>query len=265
MATKLPADHSPLQNQLLAALPNEVFDRLAQHLELVPMPLGQVLYESGSPMLYTYFPTSAIACLHYVLENGASLEIAGVGKEGIVGISAFLGGNSTPSFTTVFYGGYGYRLKARLIIEEFERAGALLHLLLRYTQALMTQVSQSAFCNRHHSIEQQLSRWLLINLDRVPTNELTITQELISTMLGVRREGITDAAGNLQRAGFIKYRRGHISVIDRVGLESTACECYHVVKKEFDRLLSGSSTPNKPLQALSTNNKESTTLRVISV
>ena len=233
-----PALHTPHQNHLFAALPAEVFERLSPHLELILMPLGQVLYESGGQLQYIYFPTTAIVSLHYVMENGASAEIASVGNEGVLGISLFMGGNTTPGLATVHTGGYGYRrLKARLIIEEFNRAGPLMGLMLRYTQALMTQISQAVVCNRHHLVEQQLCCWLLSTLDRLPSNELTITQELIASMLGVRREGITEAAGNLQRASLISYRRGHITVSDRAGLESHACECYSVVKKEFCRLL----------------------------
>jgi CRP-like cAMP-binding protein len=201
------------------------------------MPLGEVLYESGGHLQHVYFPTTAIVSLHYLLESGASAEIAGVGNEGVLGISLFMGGNTTPSLATVQTGGCGYRLKGRLMMEEFNHAGPMMRLMLRYTQALMTQISQTAVCNRHHSIEQQLCRWLLLTLDRLPSQELTITQELIAGMLGVRREGITEAAGNLQRAGLISYRRGHIKVLDRSGLESLVCECYQVVKKEFHRLL----------------------------
>jgi len=233
---------SPNQNYLLAALPTAEFERIAPHLELVAMPLGEVLYESGGQLQYVYFPTTAIVSLHYVMENGASSEIAGVGNEGVVGTSLFMGGNTTPSRAIVSTGGQGYRLKARILLEEFHRAegrraGILQHLLLRYTQALLTQISQTAVCNRHHSVEQQLCRWLLLTLDRAPSNELTITQELIAGMLGVRREGITESAGHLQQAGCISYRRGHIAVLDRQGLESRVCECYAVVKKEHDRLL----------------------------
>jgi len=232
-----PTRHTPSQNHLFAALPAEVFERLSPHLELIPMPLGQVIYESGGQLQHVYFPTTAIVSLHYVMENGASAEIAGVGNEGVLGISLFMGGDTTPTLSTVYTGGYGYRLKARLIMEEFNRAGPLMRLMLRYTQALMTQISQAVVCNRHHSVEQQLCRWLLSTLDRLPSNELTITQELIASMLGVRREGITEAAGNLQRAGLISYRRGHITVLKRAGLESRTCECYNVVKKESHRLL----------------------------
>ncbi|MHB8167536.1 MAG: Crp/Fnr family transcriptional regulator [Sulfuricella sp.] len=202
------------------------------------MPLGEVLCESGGQLQHVYFPTTAIVSLHYVMENGASSEIAGVGNEGVLGISLFMGGNTTPSRAIVQTAGHGYRLKARLLMEEFNRAGLTMRLLLRYTQALITQISQTAVCNRQHSVEQQLCRWLLLTLDRLPSNELTMTQELIASMLGVRREGITETAGNLQRAGLISYRRGHITVLDRSGLESHTCECYNVVKKEFHRLLS---------------------------
>jgi len=233
---------SPNQNQLLAALPTAEFERIAPHLELIAMPLGDVLYESGGQMQYVYFPTTAIVSLHYVTESGASSEIAGVGNEGVLGISLFMGGNTTPSRAIVQTAGHGYRLQARLLMDEFNRAGGrragvMQGLLLRYTQALITQISQTAVCNRHHSVEQQLCRWLLLTLDRLPSNELTITQELIATMLGVRREGITVAAGHLQQTGCIRYRRGHITVLDRSGLESRVCECYAVVKKEHDRLL----------------------------
>ena len=202
------------------------------------MPLGEALYESGGQLHHAYFPTTAIVSLHYVMENGASAEIAGVGNEGVVGISLFMGGNTTPSRATVCTGGYGYRLKARLLVDEFNRAGPLMRLMLRYTQALITQMSQTAVCNRHHTMEQQMCRWLLLTLDRLPTHDLIMTQELIATMLGVRREGITETAGYLQRAGLISYRRGHITVLNRSGLESRSCECYGVVKKEFRRLLS---------------------------
>lgn len=237
MAAINPARHTPNQNHLLAALPAEILERLSPHLELIPMPFGQALYKSGGQLQHVYFPTTAIVSLHYIMENGASAEIAGVGNEGVLGISIFMGGNTTPSLATVYTGGYGYRLKAQLMMEEFNRAGPLMRLMLRYTQALMTQISQTAVCNRHHSVEQQLCRWLLSTLDRLPSNELTITQELIASMLGVRREGITEAAGNLQRAGLISYRRGHITVLKRAGLESRTCECYNVVKKESHRLL----------------------------
>ena len=228
---------TPNQNHLLAALPGEILERISPHLELISMPLGEVLCESGGQLQHVYFPTTAIVSLHYVMENGASAEIAGVGNEGVLGISLFMGGNTTPSRATVQTAGYGYRLKGRLMMEEFNRSGPMMRLMLRYTQALITQISQTAVCNRHHSVEQQLCRWLLSTLDRLPSNELTMTQELIASMLGVRREGITEAAGHLQQAGFIRYRRGHITVLDRSGLESRVCECYTVVKNEYDRLL----------------------------
>lgn len=225
------------KNHLLAALPPDEFARLSPHLELVPMRLGEVLYEPGSVMKYVYFPTTSIVSLLYVMEDGASAEIAVVGNEGILGISLFMGGETTPSRAVVQSSGDGYRLKAQLLKDEFNRAGPMLHLLLRYTQALITQMAQTAVCNRHHSIDQQLCRWLLLSLDRLPSNELKMTQELIANMLGVRREGVTEAAGKLQNAGLIHYSRGHITVIDRAGLEARVCECYAVVKKEFDRLL----------------------------
>ena len=234
----MPSPHSPNQNHLLAALPTAEFERLAAHLELVPMPLGEMLYEPGGQLQHAYFPTTAIVSLHYVMESGASAETAGVGNEGVVGISLFMGGDTTPSSAVVQTAGHAYRLESRLLKQEFNRAGLMQRLLLRYTQALMTQMSQTAACNRHHSVEQQLCRWLLLTLDRLPSNELVMTQELVASMLGVRREGITEAAGKLQRAGFISYRRGHIAVLDRAGLETRACECYAVVKKELSRLLS---------------------------
>jgi CRP-like cAMP-binding protein len=230
--------HSPGQNRLLAALPAAEFERLAPHLELVPMLLGETLYEPGGRLQHVYFPTTAIVSLHYVLESGASVEIAGVGNEGILGISLFMGGETTPSSAVVQTGGHGYRLPGKLLKEEFHRAGLMQRLLLRYTQALLTQMCQTAACNRHHSIEQQLCRWLLLTLDRLPSSELIMTQELVANALGVRRESITEAAGNLQRAGFVRYRRGHIAVLERSGLEAGACECYSVVKKEFARLMS---------------------------
>ena len=227
----------PRENQLLARLPDEELVRWLPHLELVDMPLGKVLYESGATLLYVYFPTSAIVSLLYVMEDGASAEIAVVGYEGIVGISRFMGGESTPSRAVVQSGGNGYRLKASLMLEEFNRAGTVMHLLLRYTQALITQMAQTAVCNRHHTLDQQLCRWLLLSLDRLRSNELVMTQELIANMLGVRREGVTAAAGRLHRAGLINYQRGHISVLDRWQLERRTCECYAVVKREYDRLL----------------------------
>jgi CRP-like cAMP-binding protein len=229
---------SPKQNHLLAALPTAELEALAAHLELVPLPLGKMLYEPGGQLQHAYFPTTAIVSLHYVMESGASAETAGVGNEGVVGISLFMGGNTTSSSAVVQTAGHAYRLERRLLMQEFNRAGALQRLLLRYTQALITQMAQTAACNRHHSVEQQLCRWLLLTMDRQASNELVMTQELVASMLGVRREGITEAAGNLQRAGFISYRRGHISVLDRSGLETRACECYAVVKRELGRLLS---------------------------
>jgi len=230
--------HNPTQNHLLAALPTDEFERLAPQLELVEMPLGEVLYESGGQLNHVYFPTTSIVSLLYVLENGSSAEIAVVGNEGILGISLFMGGETTPSRAVVQSEGFGYRLKAAILKEEFNRFGPVLRLLLRYTQALITQMTQTAVCNRHHTIEQQLCRWLLLSFDRLPTDSLNMTQELIANMLGVRREGVTVAAGNLQRAGLIDYNRGRIKMLDRPGLEKAVCECYTVVKQEFDRLLS---------------------------
>jgi CRP-like cAMP-binding protein len=231
-------DHSPRQNYLLAAMPAAEFQRLSPHLELVDLSLGEALYEPGGRLDHVYFPTTSIISLLYVLENGASAEIAVVGNEGILGISLFMGGETTPSRAVVQSAGLGYRLRAPLLKEEFNRAGPVLRLLLRYTQALITQMTQTAVCNRHHSIEQQLCRWLLLSLDRLSSSSLTMTQELIANMLGVRREGVTVAARNLQRAGLIRYSRGRIDVLDRPGLEKTVCECYAVVKTEFERLLS---------------------------
>ena len=230
--------HSPNQNHLLAALPTAEFEPLSTHLELVPLLLGQMLYEPDGQLQHAYFPTTAIVSLHYVMESGASAETAGVGNEGVVGISLFMGGNTTPSSAVVQTAGHAYRLERHRLKQEFDKAGLLQRVLLRYTQALITQMAQTAVCNRHHSLEQQLCRWLLLTIDRLPSNELVMTQELVASMLGVRREGITEAAGNLQRAGLISYRRGHIAVIDRAGLETHACECYAVVKKELIRLLS---------------------------
>jgi CRP-like cAMP-binding protein len=233
----VPERHSPHQNHLLAALPAGDYERLASHLELVPMKLGEVLYESGVQLRYVYFPTTSILSLLYVMEDGSSAEIAIVGNEGILGISLFMGGETTPSRAVVQSAGHAFRLKAALLKNEFGRFGPTMHLLLRYTQALITQMSQTAVCNRHHSVDQQLCRWLLLSLDRLQTNELSMTQELIANMLGVRREGVTEAAGKLQDAGLISYRRGQIRVLDRPGLEARSCECYQVVKTEFDRLL----------------------------
>jgi CRP-like cAMP-binding protein len=225
------------KNHLLAALPDSEWERWSPQLEAVEMSLGQVLYESGSTLNYVYFPTTAIVSLLYLLENGASAEIAVVGNEGIVGVSLFMGGESTPSRAVVQSAGAGYRLRSRAMKEEFNRAGPVLHLLLRYTQALITQMSQTAVCNRHHTLDQQLCRWLLLSLDRLEGSDLVMTQELIANMLGVRREGVTEAAGHLQQAGLISYSRGHITVLDRQGLERRTCECYAVVKRETDRLL----------------------------
>lgn len=231
------------KNHLLASLPTEEWKRWAPLLELVDMPLGQVLYESGVTLGYVYFPITAIVSLLYVMENGASAEIAVVGNEGIVGVSLFMGGESTPSRAVVRSAGIGCRLQAPLMKMEFNKAGPVLHLLLRYTQALITQMAQTAVCNRHHSLDQQLCRWLLLSLDRLQGAELVMTQELIANMLGVRREGVTEGALKLQKAGLIKYSRGHITVLDRKGLESRTCECYAVVKREYDRLLP--ATPAK--------------------
>jgi CRP-like cAMP-binding protein len=229
--------YSPKQNHLLAALPAEDFARLQPDLELIPMPLGWVLYESGSHMDYVYFPTTSIVSLLYVMETGASAEIAVTGNDGLVGISLFMGGESTPSRAVVQSGGDGYRLKEDVLKREFATGGRLQRLALRYTQALLTQMSQTAVCNRYHTVDQQLCRWLLLSLDRLESNELVMTQELIANMLGVRREGVTESAGRLQRDGVIHYSRGHISVLSRPKLEALVCECYAVVKKEYDRLL----------------------------
>jgi len=225
------------QNQLLAVLPQDVWQRLAPQMEQVDMPLGQVLCESGSTLKHVYFPVTSIVSLLYVMENGASAEIAVVGNEGIVGISLFMGGDSMPSRVVVQSAGRGLRLKAQLLKEEFNLGGPVMHVLLRYTQALITQMAQTAVCNRHHALEQQLCRWLLLSLDRLSSNELLMTQELIANMLGVRREGVTEAALKLQKLGLISYARGRILVLDRAGLEARTCECYAVVKKEYDRLL----------------------------
>jgi CRP-like cAMP-binding protein len=227
----------PAQNHLLGQLPHAEQQRWFPQLELVDMPLGEVMYEAGATLSHVYFPTTSIVSLLYVMENGASGEIAVVGNEGLVGISLFMGGGSTPSRGVVQSAGKGYRLKSQLMTKEFEKAGPVLHLLLRYTQALITQMSQTAVCNRHHSLDQQLCRWLLLSLDRLQGNELVMTQELIANMLGVRREGVTEGALKLQKAGLIQYARGHITVLDRKGLEKRSCECYAVVKKEYDRLL----------------------------
>ena len=233
----IPTLNGSRKNQLLAALPDMEWQRWLPQLEPVDMPLGLVLYESGATLSHVYFPTTAIVSLLYVMENGASAEIAVVGNEGIVGISLFMGGESTPSRAVVQSAGKGFRLKAQIVKEEFNRAGPVLHLLLRYTQALITQMAQTAVCNRHHSLDQQLCRWLLLSLDRLQDNELVMTQELIANMLGVRREGVTEAALKLQQDGLIRYARGRITVLDRPAIEKRTCECYAVVHKEYQRLL----------------------------
>ncbi|TVR90858.1 MAG: Crp/Fnr family transcriptional regulator [Spirochaetaceae bacterium] len=228
---------APRENRLLAVLKRPEYERIAEYLELVPLPLGEVLYESGGQLDWVYFPTDSIVSLLYVMEDGASAEIAVVGKEGIVGIALFMGGQTMPNRAVVQSAGHAYRLKGSILNAEFARSGAVQHLLLRYTLALLTQMAQTAVCNRHHSVDQQLCRWLLLSLDRLPSNELSMTQELIANMLGVRREGVTEAAGKLQKAGLINYQRGHITVLDRPGLEARVCECYEVVRTEFARLL----------------------------
>ena len=233
----MPTHPDPRMNHLLAALPPDERARWLPALEPVEMPLGHVLYESGMAMTHVYFPATSIVSLLYVMEDGASAEIAVVGNEGIVGVALFMGGETTPSRAVVQSAGLGFRLRGQLLKEEFNRSGPVLHLLLRYTQALITQMAQTAVCNRHHSLDQQLCRWLLLSLDRLHSDELVMTQELIADMLGVRREGVTEAAGHLQQAGLIRYRRGHITVLDRDRLEQRACECYAVVKKEYGRLL----------------------------
>jgi CRP-like cAMP-binding protein len=227
----------PRQNHLLKALPADEYERLFPHLEPVPMPLGHILYESGDKLHYVYFPTTCIISMLYIMENGASAEIAVVGNEGIIGIALFMGGETMPNRAAVQSAGCAYQLRGDQLIKEFNQHGMLHHLLLRYTQALITQMGQTAVCNRHHTVDQQLCRWLLLSLDRLPSSKLTMTQELIANMLGVRREGVTEAAGKLQKAGLINYRRGQITVLDRPGLEARVCECYQVVKAEFDRLL----------------------------
>lgn len=231
----LPTD--PRQNQLLAAMPDAQWQRWLPLLEAVELPLGKVLYESGVEMTHVYFPTTSIVSLLYVMESGASAEIAVVGHEGLVGVALFMGGGSTPSRAVVQSAGQGYRLAAASLKDEFEHAGPVMHLLLRYTQALITQMAQTAACNRHHSVDQQLCRWLLLSLDRLHDDDIVMTQELIANMLGVRREGVTESASKLQKAGLIRYARGRITVLDRAGLEQRSCECYAVVKKEYDRLL----------------------------
>lgn len=233
----MPDAPSPTENHLLAALPQEVRDRLFPFLDLIPMPLGKVIYESGHALRHVYFPTDSIISLLYVMESGASAEISVVGNEGLVGVAVFMGGESTPSRAIVQSAGSAFRLPGQRLKDEFNRHGDLLQLMLRYTQSLITQMAQTAVCNRHHTVDQQLCRWLLLSLDRLSGNHLTMTQELIANMLGVRREGVTEAAGKLQKLGVIEYRRGHITVLDRAGLEKRTCECYAVVKTEYDRLL----------------------------
>ena len=229
--------HNPRQNYLLHSLPAPEFERLSPFLEWVAMPLGSVLYEAGGTLTHAYFPTTAIVSLLYVMEDGASAEISVVGNEGLIGLALFMGGGTMPNRAVVQSAGYSYRLRASVFRQECSRNGPMLTLMLRFTQALFTQMAQTAVCNRHHSVDQQLCRWLLLSLDRLPDNELTMTQELIANMLGVRREGVTVAAGHLQEAGLITYHRGHITVLDRPGLEARVCECYRVVKSECDRLL----------------------------
>ena len=239
----MPDPHNPRQNHLLAALPAQDRERLLPYLERVPMPLGRVLHESGSELRHVYFPTTSIVSLLYVMIDGASAEIAVVGNDGILGVALFMGGETMPNRAVVQSAGHAYRLQGALLKQEFSRSGELQHLLLRYTQALLTQMAQTAVCNRYHSLDQQFCRWLLLSLDRLPSDELVMTQELIANMLGVRREGVTEAAGNVQRAGLIEYQRGRITVLDRAGLEARTCECYAVVKKEIDRLLPGVIVP----------------------
>lgn len=233
----MPDANYPKQNHLLDALPPEEYERISPHLELIEMPLGNVLYESGEKLHYVHFPTNCIVSLLYVLENGASAEIAVVGNEGAIGIALFMGGQTMPNRAVVQSAGYSYRIRQHIFMQEFNRHGVLLVKMLRYTQALITQMAQTAVCNRHHSVDQQLCRWLLLSLDRLSSNELAMTQELIANMLGVRREGVTEAAGKLQEVGLIQYSRGHITVLDRKGLEARVCECYQVVRTEFDRIL----------------------------
>jgi CRP-like cAMP-binding protein len=233
----LPSLRNLTQNHLLAALPPADLERLSPYLELVPMPLGQVLHVSGESMHYAYFPTTAIVARIYVTELGETAATSVVGNEGMLGTALFMDGSTAPNRAVVQSAGYGYRLRARILKQEFECFGPMMHLLLRYTQALITQIAQTSVCNRHHSLEQQLCRWLLLSLDRLESNELNMTQELIAIILGVRRESVTEAAGHLQRAGLIRYLRGHITVLDRLALEKRVCECYAVVKQEFDRLL----------------------------
>jgi CRP-like cAMP-binding protein len=233
----MPETAYPKQNQILDALSPAARERLLPHLQAVELPLGMVLYESGDTLRHIYFPTDSIVSLLYVLEDGASAEIAVVGNDGAIGVALFMGGETTTNRAIVQSAGYAYRLTGSRLKQEFERHGEMLHILLRYTQALITQMAQTAVCNRHHSVDQQLCRWLLLSLDRLSSNQLVMTQELIANMLGVRREGVTEAAGKLQKRGVIDYRRGHITVLDRPRLEQLSCECYAVVKKETDRLV----------------------------
>lgn len=228
---------NPRQNQLLAALPDAEFARWLPHLEPAEMPLGRVLYESGHKLKHMYFPATCIVSMLQVMENGSSAEIAVVGREGLVGVSLFMGGETTPSRAVVQSAGLAYRIKSDVMKQEFDRGGPVMRLLLRFTQALITQMAQTAVCNRHHSLDQQLCRWLLVSVDRLSSAKLVMTQELIANMLGVRREGVTEAAGRLQKAGLIRYQRGRITILDRIGLEARSCECYAVVKREYDRLL----------------------------
>jgi CRP-like cAMP-binding protein len=233
----------PTRNRILAALDPESYARIEPHLESAPLALGQVLHQPGSRMHHVYFPTTAIVSLLYVMENGASAEIAVVGKDGVLGISLFMGGETAPNWAVVQSAGESHRLSTEILLREFGRAGDAMHVLLRYTQALITQMAQTAVCNRHHSVDQQLCRWLLLSLDLLPTDDLVMTQELMANMLGVRREGVTEAAGKLQAAGLIRYSRGHIRVIDRRGIEERVCECYRVVRHETDRLLQLAGAP----------------------
>jgi CRP-like cAMP-binding protein len=239
----VPAD--PCDNDILNALPAVERQRLFPHLKFVEMPLGKVLYESGAALRHIYFPTDSIVSLLYVMRDGASAEIAVVGKEGAVGVSLFMGGETTPSRAVVQSAGHAYRLTGKRLKDEFNRHGNMLHILLRYTQSLLTQMAQTAVCNRHHTVDQQLCRWLLLSLDRLSSNQLEMTQELIANMLGVRREGVTEAAGKLQKLGVIRYSRGKITVLDRPQLERLSCECYAVVKREADRLLAPRPLPKE--------------------
>jgi len=243
----MPELHHPQQNHLLAALPSADLQRLHPNLESVSMPLGKVLYESGNLLRHVYFPTTSIVSLLYVMEDGASAEIAVVGNDGIIGVALFMGGETMPNRALVQSAGHAYRLDGDILKSEFKRIDTLHYRLLRYTQALLTQMAQTAVCNRHHSVDQQLCRWLLLSLDRLPSNKLSMTQELIANMLGVRREGVTEAAGKLQKAGLIHYSRGHITVLNRPGLEARVCECYQVVKTESDRLLPNVMSINSSL------------------